>query len=174
MQGRRGETPPTRSWSPIETYNLPKESNMNRMTLKAAAAAALLLASTLSLAAGPAPDATVDFSAGSVAAGVGYTWGHGTLHYHGKDYRFSLKGLSVPAIGAERIQASGEVFHLGKVSDFSGNYTALSAGATVAGGASIAEMKNQNGAVIRVHSTTQGLDFNVSLDGVSIKLAQAR
>jgi hypothetical protein len=152
-----------------------KETNMNRTTLKAATAAAtILLASTLSFAADPAPDATVDFSGGSVAAGVGYTWGSGTLHYQGKDYRFRLKGLSIPAVGAEHIQASGEVFKLAKLSDFSGNYTAVSAGATVAGGASVAEMKNQNGAVIVLHSTTQGLDLNLSLDGVSIQLAEAK
>lgn len=132
-------------------------------------AACLLLSSTLALPAST-PDATVDFSGGSVAAGVGYTWGSGVLHYQGKDYRFKLKGLSVPAVGVERIQASGVVFNLAGLSDFSGNYTAVSAGATVAGGASIAEMKNQHGAVIRMHSTTQGLDFDLSLDGVAIQL----
>jgi hypothetical protein len=147
---------------------------MKRNLLKAAAAAAaLLLSSTLSLAADATPDATVEFTGGSVAAGVGYTWGKGILHYQGKDYSFRLKGLSVAAVGAERIQASGEVFNLAKVADFNGNYTAVSAGATVAGGASIADMKNQNGAVIHLHSTTQGLDFNLSVDGVSIKLARS-
>lgn len=148
---------------------------MNRITLKTATlAACLLVSSTLSLAASNTPDATIDFSGGSVAAGVGFTWGHGILHYQGKDFRFSLKGLSVAAVGAERIQASGEVFNLGKLADFNGNYTAVSAGATVAGGASVADMKNQSGAVIHLHSTTQGLDFNLSLDGVAIKLAQGR
>jgi hypothetical protein len=146
---------------------------MNRIIIKtAAAAASLLLCSTLALSAGT-PDATVDFTAGSVAAGVGYTWGNGVLHYQGKDYRFKLKGLSVPSVGVERIQASGEVFNLSKVSDFNGNYTAVAAGATVAGGASVADMKNQNGAVMHVHSTTQGLDFDLSLNGVSIQLQPA-
>jgi hypothetical protein len=147
---------------------------MKRNLLKAAAAAAaLLVSSTLAFAADATPDATVEFTGGSVAAGVGYTWGNGILHYQGKDYRFRLKGLSVAAVGAERIQASGEVFNLANVADFSGNYTAVSAGVTVAGGASIADMKNQNGAVIHLHSTTQGLDFNLSVDGVSIKLAES-
>ena len=144
---------------------------MNRITIEAATAAAcLLLASTLSLAADTAPDATLDFSGDSVAVGVGYTWGKGVLHYQGRDHPFRLKGVSAPAVGAERIQASGEVFHLAKLSDFSGNYTAVSAGATVAGGAAIADMKNQNGAVIHLRSTTQGLDFDLSLNGVSIEL----
>ncbi len=148
---------------------------MNGKTLKATAVAAILLASsTLALAQDAAPDATVDLTGGSVAAGVGYTWGRGTLHYQGKDYPFTLKGLSVPAVGAERIQASGEVFHLASLADFGGNYTAVSAGATVAGGVDAAAMKNQKGTVIKMHSTTQGLDFNLSLDGVSIQLRNQR
>jgi lipid-binding SYLF domain-containing protein len=64
------------------------------------------------------------------------------------------------------------VFNLSKLSDFSGNYTSVSAGATVAGGASAADMKNQHGTVIHVHSTNQGLDFNLSLDGVAVRLAR--
>ena len=31
------------------------------------------------------PDATVSFAAASAAAGVGVTWGRGTLHFQGKD-----------------------------------------------------------------------------------------
>jgi hypothetical protein len=145
---------------------------MKHTAIKAALAACLIASSTLALPANGTPDATVDFTAGNVAVGVGYTWGHGVLHYQGKDYNFSLKGLSVPAVGAERIQASGEVFNLSKLSDFSGNYTSVSAGATVAGGASAADMKNQHGTVIHVHSTNQGLDFNLSLDGVAVRLAR--
>jgi hypothetical protein len=42
----------------------------------------------------------------------------------------------------------------------------------VAGGACVADMKNQNGVEIRLHATTRGLDFNASLDGVSVHLEQ--
>ncbi len=51
-----------------------------------------------------------------------------------------------------------------------GQLTAASAGATVAGGGEVAAMQNQNGVVIKLRSTTQGLAFNLSVDGVSIKL----
>src|SRR5258708_12473174 len=118
---------------------------MKGKTLKATAVAAILLApSTLAPAQDAAPDATVDVTGGSVAAGVGYTWGRGTLHYQGKDYPFTLKGLSVPAVGAERIQASGEVFHLASLADFGGNYTPVSAGPTVAARLHPPAIKNQN------------------------------
>ena len=37
-------------------------------------------------------DATVRLSAGSVAAGIGFSWGSGTLHYKGKNYHFTIDG----------------------------------------------------------------------------------
>ena len=38
------------------------------------------------------PDATVRLSSKAVAAGVGFSWGKGTLSYKGKDYPISSKG----------------------------------------------------------------------------------
>src|SRR5437899_3317233 len=46
--------------------------------------------------------------------------------------------LSVGDVSATKIEASGSVYHLKKREDFDGNYTAVAAGATVAGGASAA------------------------------------
>jgi hypothetical protein len=40
----------------------------------------------------------------------------------------------------------------------------------VAGGGDVAAMQNQNGVVIKLRSTTQGLAFNLSVDGVAIKV----
>ena len=141
---------------------------------KAAAAALLLATSTLALAE-EKPDATIEFSGRSVAVGVGVTWGQGTLHYQGKAYPFSLTGLSIPNIGANEIQGTGEVYHLTSLEAFSGNYSAVSAGATVADqGESSAAMENLSGVVIRMHSATQGLQLNASIEGVSIKLAGAQ
>jgi hypothetical protein len=63
-----------------------------------------------------------------------------------------VKGLSVGDVGITSADASGSVYHLAKLSDFDGNYTAAGAGATVAGGASADIMKNQNGVEIRLVS----------------------
>ena len=38
------------------------------------------------------PDATVTLKGGSVAAGIGYTWGHGELNYGKSSHEFSIKG----------------------------------------------------------------------------------
>ena len=50
-----------------------------------------------------------------------------------------------------------------------GAYTAFSLGATVAGGG-VAYLRNQNGVVIRIDSTTAGLRFNLAPSGVTLKL----
>jgi envelope integrity protein A len=116
------------------------------------------------------PDATIKLSGGSVAAGVGYSWGSGTLHYKGKNYPIEVSGLSVGDVGATKIKASGKVYNLKKLDDFDGNYTAATAGMTVAGGASATAMKNQNGVTINLVSTTQGLKFALAASGVSMKI----
>src|SRR6266403_5472658 len=41
------------------------------------------------------PDATLRLKGGSFAAGIGFSWGSGTLTYQGKDYPVSVNGLSL-------------------------------------------------------------------------------
>jgi hypothetical protein len=115
-------------------------------------------------------DATVDLTAGSVAAGIGYVWGGGELIYQGQKRKFKISGLSVVDVGAAHITASGVVYHLKNVSDFNGNYTAVTAGLTIGGGASAALLKNEHGVVIKLISTTSGLRFNLAAAGIGLKL----
>ena len=118
------------------------------------------------------PDATLKLSAGSVAVGVGFSWGSGTLTYKGKDYPISVKGLSVGDVGATKVEASGSVYNLKKLEDFNGNYTAVTAGATVAGGGSATAMRNQNGVSVNVVATTQGLKFALGAGGVDMQITK--
>jgi envelope integrity protein A len=134
------------------------------------AVAALGLALSVAQAAEETPDATLKLSGGSVAVGVGYSWGGGTLTYKGKDYPITVKGLSVGDVGASQVEASGSVYNLKSLKDFDGNYTAATAGATVAGGASASTMKNQNGVTINLVATTQGLKFTFAASGVDLKI----
>jgi hypothetical protein len=112
----------------------------------------------------------VIFNGGSVAAGIGYVWGRGTLKYGDKQYEFKLSGLSVVDVGTVSITATGDVYNLKAAQDFDGLYQAVVGGATVAAGGSVAYFSNGKGVVIKIHSTTQGLRFNLSADGVRIKL----
>jgi hypothetical protein len=105
-----------------------------------------------------------------VAAGIGYSWASGTLTYKGKTYDVEVNGLTVGDVGITSADAAGDVYHLNKLSDFDGNYTAVGAGITVAGGASAGSMKNQNGVLINLISTTQGVKFSFGAAGVSMKI----
>jgi len=116
------------------------------------------------------PDATIRLSGGGVAAGIGFSWGKGTLTHKGKDYPISVKGLSLGKVGITNATASGDVYHLKKLEDFDGNYTGVGAGMTLAGGRSAVTVKNQNGVRIRLISTTQGVDVTVAKGGVEMKL----
>ena len=116
------------------------------------------------------PDATLQLSGGSVAAGIGFSWGKGTLTYKGKDYPISVNGLSLGKVGITGASASGEVYNLKKLKNFDGNYTAAGAGMTVAGGRSAVTMSNQNGVRVRLISTTRGVDVTLGGGGVEMRL----
>jgi len=114
------------------------------------------------------PTGTIKFTEGSVAVGVGYQWGKGVLAYKGRRYRFKISGLTAGELGGNKITARGEVYHLQKLSDFSGTYTSAGAGATAAGGFDVEAMRNGNGVEIKVVSTTKGADLRAAIEGVTI------
>jgi len=87
------------------------------------------------------PTAPVTLKGGSVAAGIGYTWGHGELKYPRRLHQFSIKGVSIVDVGATNYTAAGSVYNLRDLSDFAGNYVAASAGITVAGGGTAVYLK---------------------------------
>jgi hypothetical protein len=118
------------------------------------------------------PDAAIELSGGSVAAGVGFRWGSGTLIFQGKRYPLKVNGLSLVSVGVNQYSASGSVTGLRRVEDIDGVYVAASAGATVAGGAGATAMSNLNGVTIEMTSATEGLSLTLAGEGVQISLAQ--
>ena len=132
--------------------------------------AATMLVARSAPAAEEKPSATLSLEAKSVAVGIGWTWGSGTVDYMGKKHRFKIDGLSVNGAGVERVDANGYVYNLKKLSDFAGNYTAVEAGGSAGAGAAIATMKNENGVRITLHSTSQGISAQAGPEGMKIKL----
>jgi len=145
------------------------------MVLVSGAAAADSASSPPAITEGAIPSAYVWLSGGSVAIGIGYTWGHGTLYYSKdqKQYKFKLSGVSVADVGGAGITAEGEVYNLTSPADLSGDYTAVTAGVTIIEGGSVAYLKNQKGVVIKLHSQTGGLRFNLSTNGMHLTLQQS-
>jgi len=98
------------------------------------------------------PDATLRLSGKSVAAGIGFSWGKGTLTYKGKDYPVSVKGLALGKVGISGVTAAGKVYNL------------------KAGGGTAIAMKNQNGVRVLLHATTRGVDLTIGGAGVDMAI----
>ena len=118
------------------------------------------------------PDAVIELSGGAVAAGVGYTWGDGTLTFAGKRYPVKLDALSFISLGARQYSASGRGTGLKTVADINGTYAALAAGGTLGGGGTFITMQNQNGVAIDLISTSEGLSLDLATEGMHIALAE--
>lgn len=141
---------------------------MNRATVSLFAAILLALSTGFSWAQSEQPDASIDYRGGAAALAVGYDWGHGTLHYKGMDYPFTVNGLSMGDVGGSAVLLSGKAYHLTKIEDFPGNYLAFTAGATIGGGGAVVAMRNQNGVVLNISGTAAGLQFTLAPMGVAV------
>ena len=118
-------------------------------------------------------DATLRFSGGSFAAGIGFSWGSGTLTYKGKSYPVKVKGLSVGKVGITKASAFGKVYNLKHLQDFNGHYNVGGAGTrgvTLGAGRSGTIMSNQAGVIVRVSSTQNGVAVNATGGGVDMQL----
>jgi hypothetical protein len=118
------------------------------------------------------PNGTIELSGGKVAAGIGYKWGSGTLIFQGKRYPLNISGIGLGSVGVNEYTASGHVTGLRCANDINGIFTAVGTGLTLGGGASVAEMKNENGVTIQLDSTTEGLSVSVAATGVQVSIAQ--
>ena len=146
---------------------------MKRIALFTVVAMILFLClSSMAIAQDKEPDAYLELSEGSVAIGIGYSWGGGSLKYQEKKYPVEVKGLSIIDVGITKVDAFGKVYDLKKLEDFNGNYTAATAEGTLGGGAGATTMKNQNGVVIDLFTTTKGLNLKLAPSGISLKLKQ--
>jgi len=116
------------------------------------------------------PDATLTLTKGQVAAGIGWSWGNGVLTYQGKKYPFKVKGLSVIDVGITKATASGKVYGLEKLENFNGNYSGGAAEGTIAGGAGVTKLQNQQGVTITLVSTTKGVNLKLAGEGVTFTL----
>ena len=142
---------------------------VTRMFISLALATMLLLTVSPGTAQSPYyPVGTVSIDMTSVAAGVGASWGSGVLRFKGNTHTFKIDGLSVGSVGISSISAVGNVYNMTDITQFYGNYAALGAGATLAGGMAGLKMQNQSGVIINLYATQQGVQLNVGPQGFNI------
>ena len=115
-----------------------------------------------------APDATIRLEEGTVAVGIGWSWGHGTLSYKGQSYKVKIEGASVAEVGVTKAVASGSVYNLKSIDDFNGVYAAAAAGGTAGTGAGVSSLRNTKGVVINLKSETKGASIKIAAEGLKL------
>lgn len=117
------------------------------------------------------PSGTVSINETQFAFILGGSMGGGVLTYHGKKYPFKISGISLGAnVGVSKLAAVGEVYDLSDLSKFSGTFTKLEGSVTLGGGMGGTVLKNENGVIMHLKSTSEGIQFNLSASGVTVKL----
>ncbi|MGZ9006541.1 MAG: hypothetical protein ACXW20_22440, partial [Burkholderiales bacterium] len=118
------------------------------------------------------PSATIELNETQVSLAVGGGVGRGTLHYGGKSYPFTIKGGGLAGVGVSKVHATGNVYFLNKLEDFSGVYSLVTAGATLGAGAGVSQYENNKGVFMAMISKTKGVDFNLGFGAVTIAIAK--
>lgn len=116
------------------------------------------------------PDATADFDAKQLRLIVGGAKGKGVLHFKGKDYPFTMSGVSVGGVGVTEAHGTANVYFLKKIEDFPGTYNGIGAGAAAGpskGGNTFQSMKE---VVITTKSKGEGVALNLGVSSVTITL----
>jgi len=116
------------------------------------------------------PSGRVTMESRSIAAGIGVSWGDGKLTFKGKDHAFTINGLSVVDFGISKASAVGDVYNLTDVAKFAGTYVAAEAGFTLAGGMGGITMRNSEGVVINLRSTSRGASLTLGPAGLTIAM----
>ena len=111
----------------------------------------------------------VVFTKGGFIVGVG--GGRGVLTFRGHHYPFVVSGMSFGAtIGASTMELVGRARNLQSPGDLAGTYSALGAGAAVAGGAGGVVLQNARGVVLELHGVKVGLELSAAVGGVTITM----
>lgn len=144
-----------------------------KLTFVNLAMAVIFLFTVASVAAQPKdpyPIGEITMESTQVAAGIGWTWGDGTLKFKDKTYAFKVQGLNVAALGISKVSAKGDVYNLTNATDLAGTYVAASAGVAVIKGKAGLVMRNDKGVVINLLADQTGAQLNLGTDGLKISM----
>src|SRR6266576_2088331 len=132
----------------------------------------LLIAGCASMTQAPSTpsSATVGIREWSAAYYGSATAGKGTLNYNGQRHRFTISGVGVGGAGGQKISATGKVYNLNSLSDFSGRYRGISRGLTLIEGKMHAKLTNGKGVVMYLAGQTEGLASSMGAQAFEVNL----
>src|SRR3954463_16082472 len=111
----------------------------------------------------------VVFTKGGFIVGVG--GGQGVLRFHGKQYRFTVSGMSVGfTIGASTTKFTGRALNLRSPGDLAGSYAVGGAGGALAAGAGGVQLQNANGVILQLAGPKIGVEASAAVGAVTITM----
>ena len=116
------------------------------------------------------PSGTIHLSEWEFMAIVEGDFGHGTLAYNNKIYKFKLKGIGALGYGVQKLSAVGHVYYLNDIADFPGGYSEARAGLTLAKGVGALYIRNDNGVVIELKTHAEGVALSVGVTGIGVEM----
>ena len=134
--------------------------------------AIVLLAACASMTQAPStpPSATVKITEWSAAYYASAATGKGTLSYNGQRHHFTISGGGLGGAGGQKISATGTVYNLNRLSDFSGTYHGISRGLTLIEGKMHAKLTNGNGVTMYLAGQTEGLASSMGAQAFEVTL----
>jgi len=116
------------------------------------------------------PSGTIHLEEWQFMAMISGDWGHGTLDYNDKIYKFKVRGMGALGYGVQKLSAVGHVYHLKDIADFPGSYSEARAGLTVAKGVGALYIRNDQGVVIELRVHAEGVALSVGVSGIAIEM----
>jgi len=120
------------------------------------------------------PSGSIHFEEWQVMAMLAGSWGHGTLGYNGKTYKFKVTGLGAGGYGVDKLSATGEVYRLKDIADFPGKYSELRGGITLGKGVGGFYIRNDNDVVIKLKTHAEGVALSIGATGLTIQMADEK
>jgi hypothetical protein len=102
---------------------------------------------------------------------VGVGGGHGVVTFRGRNYPFTVSGMSVGfTIGGSSTQLVGRALNMSAPGDIAGSYSAIGAGGALAAGAGGVQLQNAKGVVLQLHGVKVGVELSAAVGGVTITM----
>jgi hypothetical protein len=97
--------------------------------------------------------------------------GSGVLTYRGRDYPFTVSGLSLGVTaGASVNRLEGWASGIREVGDFAGTYSSVGGGGALVGGVAGVHLRNDKGVVMELQGPKAGMEFAANISGITISL----
>ena len=147
--------------------------NLGRTSTISAVLAVLLAAVLNTAALAQEPSGTVTIDEYQLAYIFSGSVGGGKLYFQGNTYDFKVGGLGVGGIGASHLNAFGEVYNLQQVVAFPGTFAQGAVGFSATNqGEGHLWLQNQNGVVMHLQTSQQGLGLTAGVSGILISMDQ--